>query len=179
MAPTILTDLTVTGLKQVQRGKLLKSIARQINIPLNGDRLKIGVIEDFLVGLDDAGRFIAARGTKMNNGDYATVSRFGVLDKGGYSKVISENAGKTERGFFAELAEQLKLSFDMNRTKTGTFQGNPIAIEYDTGRFITATKEQLKSGEIGVTGLTGKIEGTASKIVPQKDLMAMKITKRT
>ena len=65
----------------------------------------------------------------------------------------------------------------MGRTKTGLMGGKSLAIESDTGRFVTATKEQLTNEGWATTGRIGKIEGILSKEVPKEDLLAFKIIK--
>ena len=160
----------IKGLNRGQYPKLIQSIAKQSNLALDTRTLKTGVIGDYLVGSDQAGRFIATQGSKLPNGNFGTISRYGNIE-GSYSKIVSENSGKTERGFFEELVNKLKLDFNMGRTKTGMVNGTPIAIESDTGRFVTATlKEKLPNGELGVNGQIGKFEGIISKEVPKEHL---------
>ena len=174
--PTV--AFVVKGLRQEQAPKLIQSIAKQSGIEINPKTLKTGIFENHLVGIDDAGRFIATQGSKLPNGNFATMSRYGYLESGCYSKIISETGAKTERGFFSELVSKLGLNFNMGRTKTGLVNGKPIAIEYDTGRFVTATKEQLTKEGWATTGQIGKIEGVISKEVPKEDLLAFNIIKR-
>lgn len=174
--PTVST--VVKGLRSEQAPKLLENIAKQINTPLNAQKMKTGIFEGWLVGLDDAGRFIATRGSKLPNGNFGTQSAYGFVEQGTYSQFVSELGGKTERGFFTELVNNLGLKFNMDRTKTGFVEGKPFAIEYDTGRFITAMKEKVRNGW-GVQGQVGRVEGfNASKEVPKEALLSFKINKK-
>lgn len=170
MAIEKIVSSVIRGLNREQAPKLIQSIARQGNLALDARTLKTGVIGNYLVGCDQAGRFIATQGSKLPNGNFGTISRYGNIE-GSYLKIVSENGGKTERGFFEELVNKLKLNFNMDRTKTGVVNGTPIAIEWDSGRFVIATmKEKLPNGEFGVNGQIGKIEGTLNKEVPKEHL---------
>lgn len=167
--PTVST--VVKGLREEQAPKLLEGIAKQIDTPLNVQKMKTGIIEGRLVGIDDVGRFVATRGEKLPNGNFGTQSVYGYVEPGRYSNVVSEIGGRTERGFFTELINNLGLNFNMSRTKTGIVNGNPYAIDYDTGCFLTAIKEKLASGW-GVQGQLGKVEGfSASKEVSKEALL--------
>ena len=173
-----LVNETVTILTQKQVPKFFQSLAKQIEIPLNCSRIKTGVIAKNLVGIDDTGWFIASQGSILPRGDIATTSSFGYIESGMFSKIVPKNKSSNIKEYFANLSEQLKLSFDMNRTKTGTIDGKLFAID-DTGRFISSKRELLPNGDWGTISQVGKVEGVASKIVPQKDIATMTITKRS
>lgn len=173
-------ETAVKGLRTEQASKLITNIGEQLRFAINPRTLKTGVVEGRLVGQDHTGRFIATQGEKLLNGNFATNSAYGYIEPQMYSKIISENAAKTERGFLTELIEQMGLKFNMGRTKTGIVNGQPFAIEYDTGRFITATKEGLSSEGMRTQARIGRVEGfSASKEVPKEALLSFKITPRT
>lgn len=174
--PTVST--VIKGLREEQAPKLFESLARQIEIPLNTNRLKTCIIGEHLVGIDDAGKFIATQGQKLKNGDFSTVSRFGRIDSGAYSKIISGISEKNHKEFIEKLAEKIGFSMNKNRTKTGMIDGKLLGIEYDTGRFISSKIEPLTNGCFGTVSKTGQIDGVASKVVPLEDLLSFKITKR-
>lgn len=167
----------VRGLSQKQAPKLLQGIARQIDVPINIERLKTGIVNGYLVGIDDAGRFIATHGERLPNGNFGTQSCYGLLDSGGYSKIISEFGGKTQKSFFAELSEKLGKPFNMSRTKIGFVNGKQFGIDYESGRFILANQiEQIPKGELGVCGQTGVVQGFGiSKEIPKSELLSFRI----
>lgn len=168
----------VKGLRKEQAPKLLESIATQCRVQLEKNTLKTGIFEDFLVGIDANGRFIATRGEKLANGDFGTVSRFGKIDSGAYSKIISETSEKNHKGILERLSAQIGFPMNMDRTKIGMINGKLFGID-DNGRFIFSQLEPLTNGKIGTISRTGIVEGTASKVVPSSDLLSFKIIKRT
>ena len=164
-------ETAVKGLRQDQAPRLIQNIGEQLRFAINPKTIKTGVVEGHLIGQDHTGRFIATKGSQLVNGNFATNSIYGYVEPQMYSKIISENAAKTERGFLTELINKMGLNFNLGRTKTGLVNGKPFAIEYDTGRFISATKEGLSKEGVLTTARLGRVEGfSASKEIPKEFL---------
>ena len=166
----------VTGLQTGQAPKLIQNIAKQLDIPINSRTLKTGIVDEYLVGMDHTNRFIATQGYKLKNGNFGTQSNYGYLEPKLYSSLIPESNAQTERDFCLALINKSGLNFNVGRTKTGVVNGNPFAIEYDTGRFLTATKESLTNEGWRTTSQIGRIEAfNLSKEVPKNELLSFTI----
>ena len=158
----------IEGLTSKQLPAFFENLAKQLNFPLNTSRLKTGIVEGRILGIDDVGNFIVTSGTRLKNGDIATISNLGTRFGVG-SKVVPKDAAVTERGFLESLATQFKSAgHDMNvdRMKTGIVGGNRVGID-DTGRYIQTTfSEKLADGSYGTISTYGKMESACSKIIP-------------
>ena len=161
----------IEGLTQQQLPAFFGNLARQLNIPLNTSRLKSGVVADRILAIDDAGRFIAAKGTRLKNGDIGTICNFGTCN-GSFSKEVPANLNPERRGFIESLAEQLKPSghvMNLDRTKTGLVDGHAFGYD-DAGKYIFTRSVEMHKGTYGVVGTVGKFESAASKVVPKSAL---------
>ncbi len=160
----------VEGLFCSQEKKLLSSISKELKFPINIERTKTGVFDKWLVGIDDTGKFIATTGSRIPSGDFATISRTGMLQNGIYSKVVKADVGKNIHDFFRNLSEQMGLKFDFNRTKAGKIGNRLYCEDYTNGNFIAATREVLSNGDFGVVARHGIVENSASKVISKTSL---------
>lgn len=172
-------ESVVEGLHQYQVQKFFENLSKQLSFPINISKMKTGIVEGRLLGIDDAGNFIASSGHRLPNGDIATISNFGTCVSG-CSKVVPKEDRLSLSDILKSLVKQFKndkYALNIDRTKTGTIAGKPFCYD-DKGNFISvAHQEVLPNGSIGTISSIGKFETAVSKIVPKTALPMFNIKK--